>query len=512
MGETEALDSLPKGPLKLVQFTSDKSNPAFDEKELFFLLSPVGQKPFAMVRLNAYGQASCFISLKSYRISTGYGQYRKEIEVDGNNTNVKVPFPENVYIKIDPTKVTNEMKEGDTLRIGRSISENEYEYLKTNYDEGNFLIPTKIDGDLYSLGNFESKNMGADEYLKTSILIGNKPFEIQLEPSSYSFAVLRKNKLICLQNIIIKNSEIYELTCPKLQKEDVEFEDESKNYYFDATLFPSSLTDSRQFQNWVFSTPNYLLPILRNNNLDYESKKEEELNHFKNFSLMYFSETLNNSRIFNDFFTAAPIFDSTKNGLNQLYYGVTSSVNSSYISSILNNVKNKDYLGVPLGSTGEQNIAQGAVPFSSFTKIVNVVQSPKFLNLSNIEATNGALFYLFEPVTLPQNGGILSVFVQQRFRFRIYIPPWNSTNAVEMYVNGKLYRRWVLNRGDIAKAYSKSFEENLSESKAFTVRFSAWGDDFLPDLLTGTKNTLPFAITRDYCIDSVGDGICHVEH
>lgn len=49
------------------------------------------------------------------------------------------------------------------------------------------------------------------------------------------------------------------------------------------------------------------------------------------------------------------------------------------------------------------------------------------------------------------------------------------------------------------------------EPKAFTVRWVAWGEEFLPDFLMGLKNTLPFVITRDYCIDTVGDGICHVE-
>jgi hypothetical protein len=80
-----------------------------------------------------------------------------------------------------------------------------------------------------------------------------------------------------------------------------------------------------------------------------------------------------------------------------------------------------------------------------------------------------------------------------------------------MYVNGKLFRRWILDRVDISKIYSKSFEESFSETKSFAVRWVAWGEEFLPDFLSGTKNSLPFSITRDYCIDNNGDGECHME-
>ena len=508
--EDSDVDSLPKGPLKLVYFTSDRINPEQDEKELFFLLSPSGQKPFAMVRLNADGKASCFISLKSYNISTGYGQYRKEIQVNGNETNIKVAFPENTFIKIDP-KVTNGINEGDILRIGRSISEQGITALNANYNEGNYLIPSKIDGDLFVSGNFGTKNMGVDEYLKTSILIGKKPFEIQLEPSIYTFAVLRKNKLICLKKADLKEFEIFELSCPQPQKEDIEFEDETKNYYFDASVLPSSIIDTKQFQEWAFNTPNYFLLTSPNYYQDFFYKKEEELSLIKQFSFVYQNSDTKLPRYLPQIYSAIAPSDITKSDLTQLYFGVTSDVNSNYISSLRNNPQNRYYLGIPLGGPGEQNIANNAVPFSSFTKLTHIVPTQDFLKMSNIQASNGALFYLFEPLTLPHNEGLLSSYVQQRFRLRIMIPAWNSTNVVEMFVNGKIHRRWILDRGDISKPYSKSFEEGMSESKAFTVRWAAWGPDFLSDFLTGTKSTLPFAITRDYCIDTVGDGICHVE-
>lgn len=507
---TDIDPSLTKGPLKLIHFMSDRINPEQDDKKLFFLLSPSGQKPFAMLRLNANGKASCFISLKSYYISTGYGQYRKEIQVNGEERNIKVTFPENTFIKIEP-KVTNGIHKGDILRVGRSISKQEILTLNTNYNEGDFLIPTKIEGDLFVSGNFESKNMGVDEYLKTSILIGKNPFELQLEPSSYTFAVLRKNKLVCLKNVNLKESELYELSCPQLQKEDIEFEDESKNYYFDSSIFPATIIETKQFQDWAFSLPNYFLLTSPSYFQDYAFKKEEESNLIKQFSFMYQNSRTKLTRYLPDVYTAIAPSEIKKSELTQLYFGITSNVSSSYISSLRNNPQNHYFLGIPLGGSEEQNVVNYSVPFSSFTKLTNIVPTRNFLKMSNVQASNGALFYLFEPLPLPQNGGLFSSYLQQSFRLRITIPPWNSTNVVEMYINGKIHRRWILDRGDISKPYAKSFEEGMSETKAFTVRWVAWGEDFLSDFLTGTKNALPFAMTRDYCIDTVGDGVCHVE-
>ncbi|APJ04257.1 hypothetical protein AXG55_10195 [Silvanigrella aquatica] len=504
------LEELPKGSLKLIHFTSDRINPEQDANELFFLLSPKDHKPFAIVKLNPYGFASCFISLLSYHISTGYGQYRKEMKVEDNIPNIKVPFPENVFIKIDPTP-QNGIIEGDTLRIGRNISEHGISSIVENYNEGRFLIPSKIKDDLYEQGNFTTKSLGVDEYLKSSILIGKNPFEITLEPSSYKFAIFRKNKLICLKSATIKEFEIYELTCPQLIKDEYEFEDESKNYYLDSTFFPFTFIEGKEFQNWLFASSNYFLAAPSFENLDNFYKKEDDTNIKKQFSIVYQNQKSKEVKYLPFTYSAKAASEIKKGSLSELYLGVSGKINSTYITLLRNNLENNYYLGVPLGGAGEENVAKYSVPFSSYTKIINLVPSLNFLNLSNIQATNGALFYLFEPMTLPQNEGLLSSYVQQRFRLRISIPAWNSTNVVEMYINGKIHRRWILDRGDISKPFSKTFEENLSESNAFTVRWVAWGEDFLSNFLTGTNNTLPFAMTRDYCIDTVGDGICHVE-
>lgn len=347
------------------------------------------------------------------------------------------------------------INEGDIIRIGRTLTEQGISNIKANYNEGNFLIPTRINGDLFVSGNFQTKNMGIDEYLKTSILVSKTPFEIQLEPSNYTIAVLRKNKLVCLTTVNLKESEVRELTCsPVTQGEESGFEDETRNYYFDATLFPSSFLDSKSFQNWAFATSNNLLfstPIFLQE--DY-FKKESEVEQKKQFTFIFQNSITKKTNFLPTSYSAVFPNELKANDLNQLYFGVTGDISSGYITSLRNNAKNYSYLGIPLGGEGEQNVALGAVPFSSFTKLTNIGTDRSFLQRSNIQASNGVIFNLFEPLPSPSNGGLLATYVQQRFRLRISIPPWNSTNVVEMYINGKIHRRWILDRGDISKAYS----------------------------------------------------------
>ena len=112
---------------------------------------------------------------------------------------------------------------------------------------------------VYISGNFTTKNMGVDEYIATSFLIGKKPFKIVLEPGNYTVAILRKNKLICLKKITFTVKEINNLSCSEIMYDEIDFEDTSKNYYFDTTLFPLHIIESAGFQDWVFASKKYFL-------------------------------------------------------------------------------------------------------------------------------------------------------------------------------------------------------------------------------------------------------------
>ena len=504
--------NLPKGELKLIEFYSNSLAPHHDEKKLCFLLSSESKKPFAMIRMNSEGKASCFIALKKYVVSTGYGELRREFEVNGNESKVKVPFFDSSYVKVS-AKETNGIQIGDLIRIGRSFSVNNVKKIEENFQEGGFLIPSKVRGDLYTVANIQSKRMNVDEYQKTTVLIGDKPFELQLEPALYTFAVLRKNKLICLKQVELTENEIFELSCSGEEKISIEVEQDSNSIIWDTTILPAQLTESNSFLSWLFANEKVYLPNFNFMNQDFEAKKELEQEVNKRFAIIAKHPdksivTFNSNYLINqyDSLTELNNFD-----INKIYLGVTGKMNNTNISYLRRDSQNLPFLGIPLGGIGEQNLAQNSVPFSAFTKLNRIILRPEFIKYANVQASNGVTFSIFEPLTTQNNEGMFSSYVQQKFRLRVAVPEWNATNIVEMYVNGKLRRRWILDRGDVSKPFSASFEENIMEFKAFTVRWVAWGDEYLPDFLVGTHNSQPFAITRDFCIDYIGDGICHVE-
>lgn len=95
----------------------------------------------------------------------------------------------------------------------------------------------------------------------------------------------------------------------------------------------------------------------------------------------------------------------------------------------------------------------------------------------------------------------------QKIRLRVFVPAWNSTDIVEMYSDGKLEQRWILERGDISKPYSVNLDRTISSGKNFRAQFKAWGYAFLPDFLTG-DNEKPFAQTPVFCVKMEPDSLC----
>jgi hypothetical protein len=121
--------------------------------------------------------------------------------------------------------------------------------------------------------------------------------------------------------------------------------------------------------------------------------------------------------------------------------------------------------------------------------------------------TNGAEIRLFDYSFMDSQN--FSNMFGQKFRLRVSVPTWNSTDIVEMYINDKLYQRWVLDRGDLSKPYSVNLEENTVLDDNFKVQFKAWGPSLLPDFFTN-RDEKPFAQTRDYCVKVKSDSECNL--
>ncbi len=446
---------------KLYSFASAGPHPEEEAGSLFLLLDYKDLSPFALVKLNKQGEANCYLPNLSYRVSYNFGSHRKEFLIGPEEKNyIKIDFDKKGAIRVESTRENN-VKNGDLIRIGRKFETNN-DILNNN----NNFIPTRIDNDIFNPSNFLSQDLGVDETFRTSVLVGQIPFSIRLQEGKYIIAVVRKNTLICQKEININEGSFEKIECPIERIGDAENRIFSRNQYnikFDATFFPERLNQEAHFQNWFLSQNKIFMPILNS-----ESKNNLEE---KNYSFLFNLLKLREVRKFPEDFSLK-----------------VNDTNSPY----------------PIFGTGFENIVQGASPFFNFTSFSSQysLEPKNILFDSYLEGTNGAEIKIFEPY-LEQNGVLMSPD-EQRFRVRITVPRWNSTNVVEMYVNGKLQRRWILNRGELAEPFSLTLDEKTFQDKNFTVRFIAWGEVPFPDFLYGVDNYMPFARSRDYSVKILG--------
>lgn len=452
---------------KLVSFLSSSSEPEADAGNLFLLLDNDNLQPYAIIKLNKHGTAHCYLPSSNYHLSYNFGLQRKEfvINTEDSRSEIKIEFLTKGYLKINPDDANN-IQNGDLLRIGRK-----FEILadaKIQQPNDN-LIPTQIDSDLFKPSNFLSQIQGVDEIFQTSFLIGHTPFSLQLEEGSYKAAILRKNTLICLTEIKIENNAPVNLKCPKKQTTDLEekiFNRNEFNISFDTTFFPEQLNQEAQFQQWFLANKENYIPIL------FSDLKEKNNKEQKKISFLFLSNN-------NDIKQFPENFDLKINDKNSFF---------------------------PIFGTDMRNIIEGAVPFTNFTTLHSQYQLEPSNILSNsaLSVTNGVDLKLLEPF-LAKDGSLTSSN-EQRFRIRITVPSWNSTKVVEMYIDGKLHRRWILNRGDLSQPLSTTLDDKTFQEKDFVVRFVAWGDEALPDFLFGLDGEMPYARTRDYFVAIAGAG------
>ena len=422
---------------KLIKFKSSNPFSEMAEGEIFLLLNFDDLSPYAILRFNRAGETQCDLPKSSYYLSYKYGSFRKDFPINTEDKSlIKVDYNKKGTLNITPSLSRN-IVNGDLIRIGRKIqTQNKFIDMKEN------SIPIQIENDLYRPSNSMSQKMGVDEILQTSILVGNNPFHIRLNQGEYSIAILRKNNLVCIKEVEIEENKLEDLFCPKGNNFNMEqqiLSNNNLNISFDATFFPERLNQNSEFQEWFIPNENFIMPI-KIMNLKESLAEKNQNNHFT--------------------FLLRPSVHSDARELNQNF-----------------NFKINDKISpYPIFGTDLKNIINGAIPYSRFTSI----QLPPPLNYktlfssnSIVNSTNGVNIKLFEPIM--NTDGMLSSSFEQRFRFWIYIPSWNSTNVVEMDVDGKLYRRWILDRGDVSLPFSTTLSERTNEKKQFHVQFFSWG-------------------------------------
>ncbi len=440
---------------------------------LFFILDGSTHKPIAVGRLNTSGKSKCFLPAKPYSLTMGYGRYRREVHIDGKSRLVEVEFPKVSSLRVRPNIAATNLKTGDTIRIGRKFNLNFTNQINSEFPE--IHMGAKIQPDLYVNADMGSHDFSVDEFLKTSFLVGKSRFQIELEPGNYVVAILRKSEVVCFNTVALKSDASYEIRCNNTIKnsEDVEYQFESENTVFDVGFRPQRLMREKSFVDWVITTPGTILlgPPLISSSVNINKTDVEEENYF---SLVY--------------------KNSPQGRAQQTSYGAS-------ISESINLYQ------IPLKGMSKKELIEGQVPFSEYIFARSrKYLVPYFLNKTNVVHTNGAEISILEPILT--NKGSLYVTNNQEFIVRILIPRWNSTRVVEMFVNGDLFKRWILERDEFNKPFSTTLKTNTFEDKNFKVKFMSHGESPLPNYLTGRENFLPYAETKEFCVSLDGKDQC----
>ncbi len=92
--------------------------------------------------------------------------------------------------------------------------------------------------------------------------------------------------------------------------------------------------------------------------------------------------------------------------------------------------------------------------------------------------------------------------------FTVRIPAFNHTEYVEIHINGQLWRRHVVNRGDYRSPLDVPIEETIESSNDFVLGVYAWGRAFLPEFVFGLSRLRPRAILSKICFDVNKNGLC----
>lgn len=436
---------------------------------IFFIFDKT-RTPVAVARLNTKGESRCLLPNQAYIISTGLGRQRYETEINGKSKIVNLSFPAVAALRVTPNKIIN-VQNGDIIRIGRKIN---LDFAKNTRTLPKLFIATKLHSDLYVNADMMSHDLAVDEYLKTSFLVGETRFQIELEPGNYVIALLRKNKLICLNNVSLKSDANYDLSCQKTltqkSKEDIAYQFASEDSLFDVGFRPPSLIRNKNFVYWTLNTPGTILlgpPID-----DDATFNPNVLNQDDFFSIVF----------------------KKNNSILQTSYG------ASFSESI-------NIFKLPLIGMHKNQLLDGQVPFSEYVHATSQkYYTPYFLNLTNVVHTNGAEISVLEPIMT--STGNLFATNSQDFLIRITVPRWDTTQILEMYINKKLSKRWILNRGDLSVPFSTTEKVNTYETKNFMVKFVSRGASPLPNFLTGLDSFLPFAETREFCVSLDGKENC----
>ncbi len=490
-----------------LKFKLPSENSKYSSGSIYFVNDKVTNKSLAIGVFDSNGFSECHFDQKTMALSTGMGLLRQDSVYNTQLQNLDVTAAPFGRLTVNPD-FKKGIAPGQILRIGRfesahkTLSESLYHM---NHSD-------RINSELFVKSANPSENLGLAEYLKTSILISETAFSVNLEAGKYiafvtsshfndwctiAFEIVgnQTQNLECQKSSESKNKD--EINSDLISKQQNTF---SNNY--DVTILPTSFLKDESFSHWLqfWNKSNFVAP-------------QFPTDHFKNLPPampLDFSEFYPKIKKYGALFTslkpelfsantqldAVRIFDS------KFYVGPNLRVEEFY--------RKNDNKIFPLMGTSESSIQNDIVPFLTQSRFIFHPDAEKSIQSAIQYSTNGTAIEWLEPLLTYETSLPLRMPLQQRFRFRIKIPAWNATQYVDLYINGEFFKRWILNRGDISLAMSEDIEERIDRKADFDLGLFAWGNAFLPEFIYGSAQLTPIALTRQYCVDANENGLCEV--
>lgn len=461
---------------------------------LFFVKEENSTTILAVGALNEMGQAVCVLPDTSFVISTGYGRLRQETIVEQGAKSVTISSRRRGFLVLD----ADARNEGKILRIGRSPV---FENLGLD-----FKIPSSFQGDLFKQATNES--FGVSEYLFTSVLLNNKKLKIYLEPESYTIALIgSKPGDTCFADISIESGKYKKLECTAQTtqthlglsgSEKLNASLEKTSLTLDATNMPTGFLQNHSYRKWLESRGENFFLLQREADVYlHPTQIKELLNYPANSYLGPYSARDRTVDLSNN----VPHIRGVVRVLESVPRPSPPHLEEHFLPKA-----HRDTVFV--AGIGERGFLDGTVPFS-YKTMVYARGLPLNLNTKNIVATNGTVIEWQEPA-LNVHDVVQQTSNQQRYRAKVIIPPYNQTEFIELYVNGTLFKRYVVPRENVRAFQEFYIDERIDKNIDFEISIMAFGQIFLPEFLYGTDNTPPVALTRPICIDVNENGRCDV--
>jgi hypothetical protein len=501
----------------IVQFT--KNSPS-SESRLYEIYGVESQDPLAVGAFDSSGQSACEFPRTDFIVKAGLGKLQREFRVSAEQKQVPLVYPERGILKIEPGD-RSRLSLGDMLRIGRASHLNQP--LATSLHLGGENFKPSGNDFFRPLSNL-GENFGVKEVMQSSILVGETAFRISLEVGTYFVVTTRSHDSIpCVRRLEIRASEQTLLQCNKTESDAVlPFQsvaitgqpDGHKilDLAFDGTLLPEHITAHPQFRAWLAARKNTLLPVFRANPLESENRSNWLVDEIKNVVLLPLQAATQKNLGAQTNFGPFPVrLQAREKGVEGFSFARALSGSLMLFPQILGSryFQSRDLEETLLAGTSERSLLAGVPLFSFFTRMRVEKGNNLSFSENDVLASNGALIDWIEPI--PSLGTRpLRLPPQQRFRFRVWVPPFNKTEFVEIHVDGSLFRRYVLPRGDLGAPFEFFVDERIERTSDFEIGVFAWGPAFLPEFIFGAKEVFPVAISSKYCVDVNENGRCEM--